>query len=256
MMTNEKKQKILNRNPEYLTPYLMKVFHDAPNIDNSMTIEGIAMEWSKLEESGRRNTVTIADAIKAYEKSYGKDAQIVKDITGESMPELNIAVTPSDYKVNEELTAAHMEEIKKEKDFYEGLMSSDGFPFSDDFEEDDDERFYGTVFDDSCWGVINRVNDLLDILNTSSDITVQKFTEPNPRTPDAIVAFTTQDVCSLAGTQYKAFAELTQLAKEMYIVPKENRNVRFAFSLGNVWKEHRDLTDEEMQEELDAEFEN
>ncbi len=153
------------------------------------------------------------------------------------------------YQVNEELTAAVMEEILKKKIFLDELAAAGGDPYAVIFGSGEQERFCGTAVNEEAVEKMRRINDLLDVVGTGTCISVQKCETPNPRSNSAVFAVNfLHGVNALNGTGYKAFREITRLTDEMIIVPKEGRSVRIAFTLGDIWKGHRELDDFELAE--------
>jgi len=240
MMTENRKQEIIDRNPEWLTPYLMKIFHDAPEIDNSVTVEGIAEEWSKLDDRYPSRAHSLKEAIKAYEKSYKYDAEFVRKTTGQELPKLEIKVEDSKYILNEDKSTASLEKMQRDVEFVKDVIENDGNPLSLLFDEER-ESFYGTVLDEDIMKKAYRVNDLLEIVAIGSNVEVQKFEEPKPRSSSAVFALTFKGLNSINQTAMKAFKEITQIVDEVIIIPRENETTRISFVLDGLWAEHTNI---------------
>ena len=249
-MTIENRNNILNKLDEVYHPYANKVMDCAPNLKELVDIEGICLAWVHLEEMGRRN-VTFEQAVKQYRKEYERDSAMVKRMTGKDMPPLKLDLSAGDIVINEDLTAATIESIQKTKRLIDAAKRFDetGVLFGD-MEED---RFYGTIPYPEIWKKMEEVNRKLDVIATEDSLTVEKFEKPNPRSRSATVAIVQHDtVVDYTGTILKAYKEIVKDADEIVVVAVEN-GIRTAFSFDGVWKEYRNLTDEEM-EELDAEL--
>ena len=249
-MTIENRNKILNKLDEVFHPYANKVMDCAPNLKELVDIEGICLAWVHLEESGRKN-VSFVDAVEKYKKEYDEQRKMVKRMTGKDMPPLKLDLSSGDVVINEDLTAATIESIQKTKRLIDAAKRFDetGVLFGD-MEED---RFYGTIPSPEIWKKMEEVNRKLDVIATEDSLTVEKFEKPNPRSRSATVAIVQHDtVMDYTGAILKAYKEIVKDADEIVVVAVEN-GIRTAFSFDGVWKEYRNLTDEEM-EELDAEL--
>ena len=253
--TDKQKQDIINRNYDWLKPYISKVFFDAPEIDNSVTVEGIALEWAKLDERSPKKKHTIKEAIKAYQKSYGKDAKFIKDLTGETLPELKIDEPKTEYIVNEDKSAATLEALQRDVTFIRDVVEADGDPSALMF-NDEAERFYGTVLDDDIMKKVQRVNDLLDIVAIGSNAKVTKCEKPNPRSTSAVFAIKYKGISGILNTALKSFREIVETVDEIFVIPMDEETVRISLTLNNVWKEHRRMDDFEMDEEDSKEIDD
>lgn len=249
-MTIENRNNILNKLDEVYHPYANKVMDCAPNLKELVDIEGICLAWVHLEEMGRRN-VTFEQAVKQYRKEYERDSAMVKRMTGKDMPPLDLDLSQPEIIVNEDLTAATIESFQKTKRI---LGAAKLFEETGSFFEiEESDRFYGTVINDSVMKKMNNVNANLDVIATEDGITVDKFEEPNPRSRFATVAVTQDSSVTIyTDTILKAYKKIVADADEITFV-RNGESVRTAFSFGGIWKEHRNLTDEEI-EELDAEL--
>lgn len=245
--TEKQKKNIIDRNYDWLKPYISKVFFDAPEIDNSMTVEGIALEWAKLEERNPEKRVTIKDAIKAYEKSYKADAKFVQEKTGESMPELKIDTPDVTIVVNDEKSSATIETLQREASFVEDVIKADGNPYALMFDEEK-ERFFGTVPDKDILKKVERVNELLEVIAIGADASISKCETLKPRSESAVFAITYNGLNGITGTALKCFRKIVETVDEVFVVPKTNNSVRISFAINNLWKEHRLLSDSEMEE--------
>lgn len=174
---------------------------------------------------------------------------------GREMQPLNQEEGKPQYEINEDLTQANLEKIKDKLDFARKVEEHDGDAIAavlDDLSDLDSDRFYGTVLNEETLKKLNRANSLLDIIKTADYAGVQKFKETNPRCSEGIVAVHAADgLTCFQGIVYKAFRELINLADEITIMPVTERVTRIVLSFHDLWKESRELTDEEMEEEED-----
>lgn len=249
MLTDEQKNKIINRNYDWLHPYVADVIRLLPDLENSVTIEGIAMEWAKLDERKKKGSVTIEEAIKAYEKKYERDAAYVEKTTGKKLKPLSIPKVKKEatqYVVNEDLSNATIEALIKKKDMAELLSSPDGI-----YEllegNPEAELFYGTEIDKDKLSCAYACDNFLDIISTVDGIKVDKFAEPNPYASAAIFGMNIRHAVHLTETALNAFRQIVLLADEMMVFPRENET-RIAFAIHDLWKEHRLMSEEEKQQ--------
>lgn len=253
MLTEEQKQKILNRNYEWLQPYIMNVFKQIPQLENSATIEGIAMEWAKMAERRASGRATIEEAIKAYEKQYEKDREYILKTTGQTMPDLVIPAVVQEepkYVVNEELSAATIEALARETNFIKKLTTPDGL---DDFLSPDREanRFYGTELNEQSLMRIWKVNSLMDILATAYGVTVEKYDtdKPDPYSREAIFAVESNNLISFTGTAYEAFQKIIDIADDiMFLNPEGKRRLRIVITIKDIWSKWRRMDDDKLKD--------
>ena len=252
MLNDKQRQDILDLYPDHPTmqKYIRKVFEEAPNLDNSVHIEGIANEWMYAVEIGRRKNFTFSDAVKSYEKTYREESAYAEKISNVKMPPLALDLTKPEqtYTVNEEMTATAIEAQKKLGNLLGAMKEFEetGALFDPD---DEKERFFGTVVNEETFKKAQRANELLDLIELGSlDIKVEKFTEPVPIIPSALVAMTVHDINGIDGTTLAAFKELVELADDITIVPKDGNICRIAFAFYDLWKEHRTMSMEECAE--------
>ena len=254
MLTSEQKKEIMNRAPDFAKPYIKRIFEELPGLEDSVHIEGLAGCWWENEFfSGKR--ISIDSAIRLYEVKYAEDCRFVKMMTGEEMPPLDSDKWKPQYELNEDLTQAVMESIKDRLDFARKIEEHDGDPVAallDGLDDLENDRFYGTVVNEVTLKKLDRANSLLDIIKTADNAEVQKFREANPRCNAGIVAIhAVNSYASFQGVVYKAFRELINLADDITIMPRTERVTRIVLSFNDLWKESREMTDEEMAEEED-----
>ena len=70
MLTKERKEEILKRNFDGLKPYIQRIFVEAPNLENSVHIEGVALCWKKLQERGMKGDYSWNHSAREYIKLY------------------------------------------------------------------------------------------------------------------------------------------------------------------------------------------
>lgn len=242
-MTNKEREKIFDALDEVFHPYAKRIMDEAPNITELTDIDGICVAWVHLEQMGRKN-VTLKDAVNQYRKEYAEDAAVVKKVTGKDMPPLELDLTPPEYVVNEDLTAATIESFQNLQNLFdmEKQLDETGSLF-----DDEPNRFFGTEMSQKVADVLEEVNAKLDIIDTHGFVTVQKFKKPNPRSRIAVVAIELPDGATCFNrTVLKAFKEVVDAADSITVVKKEDR-IRIAFSFENVWAKHRMLDDYELQ---------
>lgn len=251
MLTDKQRQAILdqNDNDPTLQKYIRKVFEAAPNLENSVHIEGLAIEWNKAVEFERWTTLTFSDIVSRYRRTYAEEARIAKK-AGHEMPplELDLSMPEGTYQINEEMTANAIETQKKTGNLLEALKmyQETGALFDPD---DDIERFYGTVVNEEVLKKLQRANELLGMIEAGAlSVSVDRFTAPNPHFTSGIVAINVDGVNVFDGTILKFLKELMDMANEITFAPQEERICRIAFSFKNLWKESRLMTDEETEE--------
>ena len=253
MLTKERKEEILNRNFDGLKPYIQRIFIEAPNLENSVHIEGVALCWKALQERSKRK-IPIQSAIRKYEKEWESDRKFVGKMTGEELPPLNTEdwLPKPKYVVNEDLTSAVLENVKSEISFNKKVSEFGGDILAAFVDDLDNDRFYGTVVNEDTLKKLHRANELLDIIKTNRDVNVKKFKEPNPRSSIGVVAVhAIRGMSVISGTAYKAFRELVQIADDCSILPATSDKARISFGFHNLWKESREMTDAELAEEND-----
>lgn len=159
------------------------------------------------------------------------------------------------YEINEDLTQAMLENLKGRLAFAKKIEEHDGDAVAavlDDLTNQEKDRFYGTVLNEETLNKLNRANCLLDILKTADYTGIQKFREANPHCDEGIVAVhATDGLICFQGVVFKAFRELINLADEITIIPITERVTRIVLCFHDLWKESRELTDEELEEEED-----
>ena len=249
MLTPERKAEIINRNFDYVRPYVKRVIEELPDLENSVHIEGIAECWYDLEmKYGKKASVD--SAIRAYEKEYARDAKEIEMMTGDKLPPLDIEKFKPKYVINEDLTHAVLENVKGKIDLAKKVEEHDGSILSTLLDDVDNDRFYGTIVNEETVKKLEKANSLLDIIKTCDGVTVQKFKEPRPRSDEGVVAINVVGGLScFSGSVYKAFRELVGIADEFIVIPKSETVTRIALPFYNLWKESREMTDEEMEEE-------
>lgn len=249
MLSQKKKEDIINMNFEYIRPYIKRVMAELPNLENSVHIEGVAECLYECEMKYRKK-VSIDTAIKAYEKKYAEDSMTVKMLSGGDMPPLNTEEWKSKYVIDEDLTQATLENVKTKINFAKKMEQHDGDLMSAIMDDIDEDRFYGTVVNKQTLNKLEKANRYLDIIKTNDGVTIQKFKEANPRTDEGIVAINVVNgVTSFQGAVYKAFRGLVNIADEFTILPSTSTVTRVVFSFYNLWAESREMTDEEMEAE-------
>lgn len=251
MLTEAEKKAILdqNDNDPVLQKYIQKVFIEAPMLTNSVHIEGLAVQYMKAVEYGKKKNIPFADVVKLYERVYAEDAQILKAF-GQEMPplELDLSKFEEPYKLNEELTATAIEAQKKLSNLVDAAkqFQETGMLFDPD---DEAERFFGTVVNEETVKKVQRANELLDIIELGSlDVEIEKFKEPDPHVRSAIAVMTVNGVNNLESTTLIAFRELVESADDITFTPKDDQICRISFSFKNLWKKHRLMTEEEFEE--------
>lgn len=249
MLTQEQKDKIINRNYDWLQSYIKDVMDALPDLENSVTIEGIALSWAKLDERRKKGCAKIEDAIELYKKEYAYDSENVSKLTGKKSHELNIPpVKKVEYTVNEDLSAATIEQMAKDVAFLKQMSTDEGICEFFDL-NGDRNRFYGTVIDKEKVPIIKKVNGLMDILATVHGVTVDKFDEDiDPRVNVAVFGINANSMFSFSDTAYKAFKEAVNLCDSILVIPRTERSVRIVLSISNIWKKSIQLTDEEMKD--------
>lgn len=254
MLSSEQKKKIFNRCFDYLKPYVVEVFKELPNLEDSVYIEMVANSWFDLEQRYGKK-VSVDSALKAFMKKFNSQAKIVKNMSGEEMPVPNPEEWKPQYKVNEDLTEVVMQNVKSKIDFAKKVQAHDGdvlSAFFDGEDEDEAERFYGTKVNKETLKKLDKANSLLDILKASGEVTIDSFKGADPKCTRGIVAFNVKDgVASFQGAIYKAFRDLVDIADEFTIYPSTDKVARVVFAFDNLWSESRRLTDEEMEEDED-----
>lgn len=155
-----------------------------------------------------------------------------------------------DYKINEEMTGAVMENYKDMLKVAKKIENCDGDILSAVFGEQEVNRFYGTKLNENVIKRLRSVNDKLDIIGATKEIEIQKFVEPNPRCREAVVAITVHDmIADFKGELYYALYWLVVLADSVSVMPRDDRTVRIVFVFNDLWSESRLMTDEEIEEE-------
>lgn len=252
MLSRKEKKKIFDRCFDYLKPYVVEVFKELPNLEDSVYIEMVANSWFDLEQRYGKK-VSVDSALKAFMRKFNSQAKMVKNMSGEEMPVPNPEEWKPQYKVNEDLTEAVMGNVKSKIDFAKKVQEHDGDVLSaliDDEDADERERFFGTAENKETLKKLQKANNLLDILKASGDVSVDSFKGADPRCMNGIVAFNVlHGVSSFQGTIYKAFRDLVDIADEFTIYPSTGETARVVFAFKNLWSESRRLTDEEMEEE-------
>lgn len=155
-----------------------------------------------------------------------------------------------DYKINEEMTGAVMENYKDMLKVAKKIEDCDGDILSAVFGEQEVNRFYGTKLNENVVKRLMMANRKLDVINATGEIEIQKFVEPNPRCREAVVAITLHDmIADFKGELYYALYWLIGIADSVSIMPRDGRTVRIVFVFYNLWLESRLMTDEEIEEE-------
>ena len=254
MLTDKERQEIIDMNSDdpILQGYIKKVMDNAPNLDNSVHIEGIATEWNQAEQIEGWKHISFAEAVERYKFQYEQEKKTAER-HGAKMPplEMDLSKPEEQYTINEELTAVSIEAQKKlgnVLEFGKKFMETGSlFDMDDEF-----ERFYGTVLNEDTVKKAWRANELLDILELGClSASIEKFEEPNPHFHSAILAVNFSELNGLDGTVLGAFQELTALADTITIVPNEPKICRIVFEFQNLWTEHRLITDQEAAEYWD-----
>ena len=155
----------------------------------------------------------------------------------------------NDFVLNEEMTEAVLEKCKEELKIKEKIEKNDGDLLAAIFGEREVDRFYGTVVNEEKIKTLKQANALLDIINTSDDVTVEKFEDPCPLCPsESVIINVPNGFGMFNGAVYRAFRRLTKIADDFMVMWRGERSVRMVFNFKDVWLEHREMTDEEMEE--------
>lgn len=155
-----------------------------------------------------------------------------------------------DYKVNEEMTGAVIENYKDILKVAKKIEDCDGDILSAVFGCREENRFYGTKINENVVKRLRLANRKLDVIGATGEIEIQKFNEPNPRCREAVVAITVHDmIADFKGELYSALDWLIGIADSVSIMPRDNRTVRIVFVFNNLWEESRLMSDEEIEEE-------
>ena len=162
----------------------------------------------------------------------------------------------NDFVLNEDMTEAFLEGCKRESDFQKKLESLDGNLFEFLFSENV-EDVVGTIVNQETLSKLHEANNLLEIIGTMDDMEIEKFSEPDPKCVEGIVAVTIHDgIGMFMGAVYRALRRLTELADELMVMPRENETTRLVFSFHDLWSEYRALTADEIEKEKNLLEEN
>lgn len=156
---------------------------------------------------------------------------------------------PDDFVFNKDLTEAVLEKAKQEIDLAKKVEECGGDDILAFLMKDETPQMIGTVLNEECISKVKEANSILDILEVSDEIEADRFTEPNVKCREAIVAIEVTVACFLKNAQLNALRRLVELADEINIFPRENVTVRIVFVFHNLWKEYREMAEEEIKSE-------
>lgn len=252
MLTDKERKEILDRNSDdpIMYEYILKVLDNAPNLDNPIHIEGIAVEWNQAEQLEMYKNITFDEAVSRYKKTYAYEAKVAEKC-GEKMPPLDLDLSKPEttYVINEELTAATIEAHQKMGNVIEAgkRYIETGSPFDPD---DPKEKFFGTVVNEETMAKVQRCNELLEVISAGSfNVKVEKFEKPDPLLISAHFALEVTNTSPFDGTIMTALSGLFALADSVTFFPRDGMT-RVAFTIDNLWKEHRTMTEDEYLDSL------
>ena len=152
-------------------------------------------------------------------------------------------------EINQGMTDAVLESVQHELELKKKIDDNDGDLIAAIFAENEADRFFGTEINSETVRKAEEANGLLDIISIMDAVKVQKFTEISPYCRYATVAIDFYGFAAhFTKTIYNAFRRLTEIADNVDIMNFDD-HVRLAFDFDNLWAEHRELTDAELEEQ-------
>lgn len=152
-------------------------------------------------------------------------------------------------EINQGMTDAALESIQHELELKKKIDDNDGDLIAAIFAENEADRFFGTEINPETIRKVEEANSMLDIISIMDDVKVQKFTDISPYCRSATVAIEFYGFAAqFTKTVFKAFRWITEIADNFDIIRFDDR-VKITFGFDNLWLEHRELTDAELEEQ-------